>query len=177
MKRLDSALITGVGVLVVHQIGYAISAALGAEADIGHGHLAVAWLIASLAAVGALAKTITESLRSRHHDPLSLGFLTLLLSTGFVGLEATERWMNGSSPAALLGEAVFWLGLAASPVVALALRWSVRVAADAACVLLNAFGTQTWPQHAPTTLGHTSLLLTSLSCRSHTVSRRGPPTW
>ena len=38
MKRLDSALIAGVGILVVHQVGYATSAAIGFEADIGHGH-------------------------------------------------------------------------------------------------------------------------------------------
>ena len=55
MRRLDSLLLTGVGVLLVHQSAYTVSSLAGYKAAVTHGHLETAWLLGSLATIGALA--------------------------------------------------------------------------------------------------------------------------
>lgn len=175
MRRVDTALLAGVGTLTVHQVAYALAAAFEYGNEVGHGHLATAWILGSLAAIGTLVTSVARSLRSRRHEPLSLPLLTMMIGGGYVLMEGVERWLDGSSPILLLSELVFWLGLVGSPLVAVAFRWSLRVASEVASRLFDATSQSTWPRSVPNDMRSTSVELLPLVVRSHSVSRRGPP--
>ncbi|MGI9607254.1 MAG: hypothetical protein ACR2P0_14050 [Acidimicrobiales bacterium] len=174
MERIDAALLTGVGVLVVHQIAYSASAVLGLEESIAHGHLAVAWLLGSLAALCGVARAVTRSLRGRDHTASSFTALTGWITGGYVMLELGERWLDGSGALAFFGQPVFWLGIAAAPLVALALRWSVRSATRLTEWFITVEPAIDWPEPVlqPLVVQVAERRCTTLS---FTVSRRGPP--
>jgi len=60
MERIDTALLAALGVLVVHQFAYSVSAVLGDTSSVAHGHLAVAWLLGSVAALAGLGVAMTR---------------------------------------------------------------------------------------------------------------------
>ena len=175
MKRLDAALLVGVGVLAVHQLAYTASSMLGADSAVGHGHLAAAWLVGGFAAVVGLARSVARSLRRRQHSPLSPMAMSAAIGAGYAGMESLERFLDGSSVAGLVTEAVFWLGLLATPAVAAALRSMVRSIHELAERWVSVGPRAIRPRSAPATFGHTSIELAPLLLRSNTVSRRGPP--
>lgn len=176
MRRLDDVLLAGVGVLTVHQLAYTASAALGYESSIAHGHLAAAWLLGSLAALVGLASAVTRSLRRRSHDVGGLHSLSRCIVTGYAAMEALERTVDGVGAHSLLGEPVFWLGLAAAPAVAFVLRSAVGSAERIAEYIIAAVApARSWPAIADPGLGATTVELVPLSTGSFTVSRRGPP--
>ena len=174
MRRLDSGLLAFLGVLAVHQIAYSISRAAGAPSAIDHGHLAVAWLLAGLAAVAGLTLAVTRSLRARRHHVGSRLLLAGIVAAGYTALEAIERAADGIPVSSLVTEAVFWLGLAAAPIVAVALSAMVRAADDLVRAFIEA-RTAEWPAAAPPSLFPTSVVLQPVLLRSESVSRRGPP--
>lgn len=175
MRRLDSLLLTGVGVLLVHQSAYTVSSLAGYKAAVTHGHLETAWLLGSLATIGALARAITRSLRRRNYSQDSLRALTGWILVGYLGLETLERLANGLSAATLLGEPVFWLGLAFAPFVALVLNWSMRTVARLVSAAVGQPPQPVVTAVAPTSLAATSVRLLPQIFLSFTVSRRGPP--
>lgn len=174
MRRLDSLLLAGVGVLVVHQVAYTVSAIFGIENSVAHGHLAVAWFGGSLALLGVLARSVTKSLKRRQHDPGNVTHLALAISAGYFAMEQLERLADGYGVAELFGEPVFWLGLAVAPLVALALHWSVRTVAEIATFFLNT-PTITWGaaslQPVPVRVAPSPVPAQLATV----VSRRGPP--
>ncbi len=174
MRRLDSGLLALLGVLAVHQVAYSVATAAGAPSAVGHGHLAIAWLVAGLAAVAGLAIAVTRSLRSRRHLVGSRLRLTGLVAGGYATLEAVERVADGIPVSSLATEAVFWLGLAAAPLVAVALATMVRTADELIRALIEVRADD-WPLSAPPSLRPTSIVLQPLLLRSESVSRRGPP--
>ena len=175
MKRLDGCLLSGVGVLAVHQVAYSASNVLGADSVIGHGHLATAWLLAGFAALTGLVRSVTRSLRHRGTMPASLPALSTSILVGYVAMEAVERLLDGSSLVGLAGEAVFWLGLAATPLVAAALRAMTQTAHELARHLIGLGGQSEWPSAPTPSFGTTSVEVAPLLLRSDSVSRRGPP--
>lgn len=175
MRRLDSLLLAGVGVLLVHQGAYVMSSLAGVKVSVSHGHLETAWLIGSLTAILALARAVTRSLRSRHFDqspPLSL---TAWMLFGYLGMEATERVANGLSAFSLLGEPVFWIGLAIAPLVAMALHWSMRTVARVVADYASRPDARLVTPQVDPSLAATSVTLPPQIFQSFTVSRRGPP--
>jgi hypothetical protein len=175
MRRLDACLLSGVGVLAVHQLAYSASSLLGADSVVGHGHLATAWLLAGFAAVAGLTRSVTRSLRRRCSSVPSLGALSTSIAIGYAAMEAMERLIDGSSAPALFGEAVFWLGLAATPIVAVALRALTQSVQHFAQTLAARDEPRSWAPTALTVLGTTSIDLAPLLSRSGSVPRRGPP--
>jgi lysylphosphatidylglycerol synthetase-like protein (DUF2156 family) len=175
MRRLDSLLLTGVGVLLVHQSAYAVSSLGGYKTAVTHGHLEVAWLFGSLTAIGALARAVTRSLRKRRYAHDHLATLTMWIVSGYLVLETFERVANDLAATSLLSELVFWLGLLFAPLVALVLRWSMqtvaRIVADA--VASRDDTVRTGPP--PSSLASTSVRLPAHIFFAFTVSRRGPP--
>jgi len=175
MRRLDSLLLTGVGVLLVHQFAYAASSVVGVKTAVTHGHLEVAWLLGSLSAIGALARAITRSLARRSHNPGHTRTLASWITTGYLALETLERVANGLNAATLVTEPVFWLGLALGPAVALILVWSVRTVAQFVADALVADRPRWSPRSTTSSLGATSISLPSPVLSAFVVSRRGPP--
>lgn len=175
MKRLDATLLVGVGVLAVHQLAYSASSMLGADSAVGHGHLAAAWLVGGFVAVIGLARSVTRSLRRRQHSPLAPVAMSLSVGLGYVGMESVERVFDGSSVTGLTGEAVFWLGLLATPIVATALRMMVRSVHELAERWVAAASAAARHAAVPTAFGHTSIELAPLLLLTDAVSRRGPP--
>lgn len=175
VKRLDSLLLAGVGVLIVHQIAYTSSAVFGLENSVAHGHMAVAWFGGSLALLGALALSVSRSLKRRSHDAGSVSSLATAISLGYIAMEQIERLVDGYSLFALFSEPVFWLGLALAPLVAMVLHWSVQSAAVFAALLLTPPSPHRWstvqvqPVHLALVVSPIPTLLSSV------VSRRGPP--
>ena len=125
MRQLDSLLLAGVGVLIVHQSAYAMTALAGTESSVAHGHLQSAWLIASLGVLCALTRSIIRSLRRRFTQMSELA-LFAAVAGGYLVLEQAERLWDGYGAFTLFSEPVFWVGLALAPLVALALSWSLR---------------------------------------------------
>lgn len=175
MKRFDASLLTGIGVLAVHQIAYSASSLLGAESAVGHGHLAAAWLLGGFVAVAGLARSVTRSLRNRKHAPASLGVMSLWVVLGYAGMESVERILDGSSVLGLAGEAVFWFGLLAAPLVAAALRSMTRSVHELAGRLIARHRSPEQRPDLPPPFAITSVELAPLLLRSDSVSRRGPP--
>lgn len=175
MRRLDSLLLAGVGVLVVHQVAYSISTLAGYGNSVAHGHLAIAWMAGSLAALFALVRAVTRSLRCRNHQIGSNKGLTVVITSGYALLEGLERIADGLSLASLLSEPVFWLGLLLAPLLAVGLNWSLRsVARLAVLVGRRNIGLDYSPEPSctlPATALFGPIPTTSLTI----VSLRGPP--
>jgi len=177
MARLDALLLAGIGVLLVHQGAYTLTALTGEQASIAHGHLQVAWLVASLGLLGALTRSALRSLRHRVVGTVSELSLFASIGGGYFVLEQAERAWDGYGALALFHEPVFWVGLALAPLVALALSWSLRsveqVLVRLAASALHLRSTRS----APLTLASFHLLL-DLSLERYLVlaaPRRGPP--
>lgn len=175
MRRLDSLLLTGVAVLLVHQLAYTASSLAGVKTAVAHGHLEIAWLFGSLSAIAALARAVTRSLRRRRHTPGGTWSFTAWILTGYLTLETLERVANGLAATSLLSEPVFWLGLVLAPLVAAVLSWSMRTVAQLVADAL--VKRRAWePENSTTTsLGNTSISLPSPLFSFLVVSPRGPP--
>ena len=178
VRRLDSLLLAGVGIMAIHQVAYSIAALTGSTSTVGHGHLELAWTLGGLLAILGLGSAVTSSLRRRRHEPLSTAVLSLGLGLGYVGLEMGERALDGYAASSLFGEAVFWIGLAAVVPVALLLRASVRTVAD--LVLHLATRPDELPRISVSASGTLPFARTRrtpipLPVRSRPDSRRGPP--
>ncbi len=175
MQRLDSFLLAGVGVLMVHQVAYTVSALFGVESSIAHGHMAFAWFGGSLALLGVLARSVTRSLKRRRYDAGPPGSLALAISMGYVALEQIERLADGYGLLQLFGEPVFWLGMALAPLVALALHWSVRSAVQLVSNFLSSSAPQ-WSTATPQPAFAVAACVVPVTARlSSVMSRRGPP--
>lgn len=176
MHRIDRLLLSAVGVLLVHQIAYTASAMAGAESAVGHGHLAQAWWFASLAALVALARSITRSLKRRAHDPGNELALFGWVASGYVALEQIERLVDGIGVTALFSEPVFWIGLAAAPFVALTLHRSIRKFEAVVDSLVATPPRPTWPT-LPVAQPALRPIEVRVSAGYHPRSRprRGPP--
>ena len=176
MARVDSGLLTFLGVLIAHEAAYLASAAVGYESSVAHGHLKVAWLLGTLAVLGLVAKSIIRSLRRRNYEPGNVLHLAGAISGGYFVMEQFERALDGYAATALFSEPVFWLGLAVAPLVAAALSWSLRSLPAAVGKFIDS-------QRAPIpeatglscSLGATSLAFYPTTTLSSMVSRRGPP--
>lgn len=175
MRRLDSLLLAGVGVLLVHQGAYAMSSLAGVKVSVSHGHLETAWLVGSLTAIVALSRSVTQSLRSREFDQAQPLALTMWIVFGYLGLEATERVVNGLSALSLASEPVFWIGLVLAPLVALALHWSVRTVAQIVADVASITCDLAIHARADASLAATSITVAPQIFQSFTVLRRGPP--
>ena len=176
MRRLDSALLVLLGVLVAHQIAYLTSSAVGYETSIAHGHLKVAWLLGSVGLLATLARFLLSSLRRRKHDPGNVLHLAGAIAGGYLLMEEFERATDGYGLFALFHEPVFWFGLAAAPLVAIALSWSLRSFEAAVSRFIE--GRADAPVSAPRpscSLAATSLVTVPTSPLSFAVCRRGPP--
>lgn len=126
MARLDGILLAGVGVLLTHQGAYTLAAMTGEQASIAHGHMQIAWLLASLALLGGLTRSVLRSLQRRTTTPVSELRLFTWIALGYSGLEIGERIVDGYGALSLFHEPVYWIGLALAPLVAIALGWSLR---------------------------------------------------
>ncbi len=177
MRKLDSLLLAGVGIMAIHQVAYTVAGLTGANTSVGHGHLELAWTFGSLFAILGLGSAITNSLRRRQHDPLSVPLLSAVLGIGYVGLEMAERSLDGIAATALFGEAVFWFGLAAVVPVAMLLRAAVRTVTELVLQLAATTGGQlpSFGSVDPAHFGRTRRTPILLPVRSRPVSRRGPP--
>ncbi len=175
MRRLDSLLLTGIGVLLVHQSAYTVTSLAGVKTAVSHGHLETAWLLGSLTAIGALARAITRSLRRRHYDHDRLEVLTAWIVVGYLGLESVERVANGLSATSLVGEPVFWLGLVFAPLVSAVLHWSLRTVARIVIEVVERPTPPLAPINAAEPLGLTSVRVAEPIFVSFALSRRGPP--
>ncbi len=175
MRRLDSLLLAGVGVLIAHQVAYGVSTLAGYEISVAHGHLAVAWLAGSLAVLCLLTRSITRSLRHRSYLPGSFHSLSGAIALGYTGLEFAERLVGGLGAISLFSELVFWLGVALAPLLAAVLQWSVRTIERLASAIIDAQEKSTWPATRDSSLRATSIELLSHAPLSFVVSRRGPP--
>lgn len=176
MKRVDSGLLAFLGVLIAHEFAYLSSSALGYENSVAHGHLKTAWLLSSVAVLGLLSRAIITSLRRRRHDGSNVAKLTALIGTGYFFMEQFERALDGYGVFELFSEPVFWLGLAAAPLVAIALSWSLRSVEDAVSRFSTNSGVAV-PPSAPfvCSLASTSVVALPSPVLSSVVSRRGPP--
>ena len=175
MRRLDSFLLAGVGVLLAHQAAYSVSTLVGYETSVAHGHFAVAWLAGSLAVLCMLTRSITRSLRRRSYLPSSLYALSGAIALGYTGLEFAERLVGGLGAGSLFSELVFWVGVALAPLLAAMLHWSVRAVERFASAIVCSQESRRWPTTSGSSLRATSIELLSHAPLSFVVSRRGPP--
>lgn len=173
MKRIDSLLLAGLGVLIAHQISYSVTIAAGEVNTVAHGHLGSAWLIATIGAVFGLAYSVSKSLQRRGHVPPPTLLLATQIAAGYTGLEFTERAIDGNG-FSLFTESVYWLGLAVAPTVAAVLSWLIGRVQQLVAELVPASTPvatpveDNHPDTAPTRNVGLEILLFSLS-------RRGPP--
>lgn len=176
MSRVDSALLGFLGVLMTHEVAYLASTGVGYETSIAHGHLKTAWLVGSVALLALLARAVITSLRRRQHTSGNVLYLAGSIAGGYALMEQIERVLDGYGTFDLLTEPVFWFGLAAAPLVAIALSWSLRSVEEVISGVVRGR-----PHLPPRTVDFAcSLSITSLSpvcpaVRSSAVSRRGPP--
>ena len=176
MARIDSAILAFLGVLLAHEIAYLTSSIAGFDTSVSHGHLRIAWLAGSLSLLSLLARSVIKSLRRRSHDGGNMVHLAGFIGFGYTLLEQFERALDGYGAASLFIEPVFWFGLAAAPLVALVLSWSLRSLEEAVAKLLepDALKELSTPCRQGA-LGVTSLLYPCTPALSTVVSRRGPP--
>jgi len=174
MHRLDSRLLAGAGVLIVHQVAYTISAMFGIETSVAHGHFAVVWFAGSLALLAALVRTLVISLKRRQHDAGNVNALAATIGGGYLALEWVERFVDGYDAFALFAEPVLWLGLALAPLVALALHYSVRSVAELAFEYLTV-ASRGWVTRTSSVPIPVRVARPTPSQLSSVVSRRGPP--
>jgi len=177
VARIDAILLTGIGVLLVHQGAYTLTALSGDEASIAHGHLQMAWLVASLGLLGALTRSVLRSLRGRAEATMSELSLFASISAGYLLLEQAERAWDGYGALALFHEPVFWIGLALAPFVALALAWSLRSVEQALVRLVSPAPRIHATRSAPLRLASFDALLRVPLERYLVLAapRRGPP--
>ncbi len=174
VRRLDTLLLAGVGVLAVHQVSYTISSLAGTESTIAHGHLGLLWLVASLGAVAGIARSVMRSIRQRGLD-ISPVTLMVAIIGAYTMLESIERVASGLGATALFGEAVFWIGLAATPLVSLVLARAVSsaVAAIAAGITSADPDRRSAQRVVPRRIGASTA--TELTGFGSSQSWRGPP--
>ncbi len=175
MARIDRSLLVFLGVLIAHEVAYLTSSVLGYENSVTHGHLKTAWLLGSVALLGVLARSVLRSLRRRHHTPGNPATLSALIAGGYVVVEQAERLVDGYSALTLFSEPVFWLGIAAAPLVAGVLVRSLESVAAATARLVGEALADPEPISPTCTLRSTSLRLRTTIFLSSGVSRRGPP--
>lgn len=176
MARLDTILLAGVGILLVHQAAYTLTSLLGDESSIAHGHLQSAWLLASLGALGALTRSILRSIRKRTVGPVSELSLFASIGGGYIFLEMGERIWDGQGALSLFFEPVVWVGLALAPLVALALGWSLRSVEKAITHFVDQ--RRQWFAPAPRRLGNADLTSDGFPIERSillTAPLRGPP--
>lgn len=173
MRRIDSFLLAAMGVLVVHKLAYTVADFLAPVALVDHSHLAAAWSVGSFAMLAWLARVIVVSVRRRKHADLNAGGLATTIAIGYAALEQAERLLAGYEATALLGEPVFWLGLAFAPLVAVVLTHSVRTVTHLAAGLAPPT-IHTWPSVRIAPVQQLVLVPAHLAHRS-AMSRRGPP--
>ncbi len=174
VRRIDTLLLTGVGVLVVHQVSYALNALTGSESSIAHGHLGPLWLVASIAAVAGLARSAVQSIQGRGLE-ISPVSLMIAIIGAYTVLESAERIAGGLGATTVFGEAVFWIGLVAAPLVACVLSAAVARLADAIAALVESPAPK--PQSAAPSTTPRRLLSTParLAGFGNSQSWRGPP--
>ena len=176
MRRVDTALVAILGVLVSHQLAYMASSSLGYSTSVAHGHLKTAWLLGSLGLLAVLCRSVVASLRRRNHEAGNVAQLAGLIAAGYLVLEQFERALDGYGALALFGEPVFWFGLAAAPLVAVVLSWSLRSFEQAAARFIDSVTqARPVPSGASCSLCATSIQLHLTSPLSFAVGRRGPP--
>lgn len=177
MSRIDAILLAGIGVLLVHQGAYTLTALSGNETSIAHGHLQTVWLIASLGVLAALTRSVLRSLRHRARGQVSELTLFASIAGGYLLLEQMERAWDGHGAFALFSEPVFWVGLALAPLIALALGWSLRSVEKVIERFVGAI-VPTRQTHAACTL-HIAPRFGDVAPfdrrLAHSVPRRGPP--
>ncbi len=176
MTRVDSAILAFLGVLLAHEVAYLTSSVVGYETSVAHGHLKTAWLLGSLFLLGLLSRSIITSLRRRHHDPGNVIHLAGSIAGGYFLMEQFERAIDGYGALTLFNEPVFWLGMAAAPLVAIVLSRSLHAVQRAVSRFVEAGEiTEHAPALAACSLGQTSIAFATSSTLSSVVSRRGPP--
>jgi hypothetical protein len=175
MRRLDKVLLAAIGVLIVHQVAYTVSAIAGIQPSLVHGHLAVAWIGSSVAALLLLTRAVTRSLRARNHGVVDGFRLFGSIAGGYFFMEQFERALDGQSTFSLFAEPVFWLGLVATPLVAVALRWSVRAVERLASVFIPRQPVRVDSSHTEPSLAATALMGPAFPPLLFTATLRGPP--
>lgn len=176
MTRVDSGLLALLGVLIAHEVAYLSSSAVGYETSIAHGHLKAAWLVGSVGLLALLSRAIITSLRRRNHDGGNVLHLAGSIAGGYFLMEQFERALDGYGAFELFAEPVFWFGLAAAPLVAAVLSWSLRSVEEAVTRFVNHLPTE--EQHLRKlvcSLGFTSISPLPSPALSSVVRRRGPP--
>jgi hypothetical protein len=175
MRRLDKILLAGIGVLIVHQVAYTTSAIAGVQTSIVHGYLAIAWIGTSLAALALLTRAVTRSLRARNQGVVGGYQLFGSIAGGYLLMEQLERSIDGQTTFSLFAEPVFWLGLIAAPIVAVALRWSVRTVERLAGVFIATPPDRVEPSNTEPPLATTALIGPAFPPLLFAAPRRGPP--
>ncbi len=176
MRRLDSALLAILGVLIAHQIAYLTSSMVGYENSVAHGHMKTAWLFGSAALLTALGRSIIVSLRRRHHNGGNPIHLAAAIGGGYFLMEQVERVVDGYGALTLFSEPVFWFGLAAAPLVAIVLSWLLASIEQAVSNLIEMRREQRpSPPVSNSSLATTSVDVFLLAPLSFVVARRGPP--
>ena len=171
---VDGVLLAGVGVLAVHQISYSVAGIFNNGPTSAHGHLALAWMLSSGAAVLGLARGVTASLRKRRHAP-SFAWLALPIMSGYAMLEIVERLAGGLSAASLTTEPAFWLGLAIAPLVAFGLQIATRTIEDLLTGVLSGATSPPASQRVACIYPASLEYAWDHNELSWSISRRGPP--
>lgn len=142
LKALRSFSVTLWGVFAAHTISYWLTQRAAERraqilAETGHSY----WDLVASAAVAGLAIAVVASVlfgwegRRSRRPSLEVGFaqLAMMNVAGFVSMELVERLISGAGPQSLVTEPAFWIGIAASVVVAcgnaLLLRGAKRLGA------------------------------------------------
>lgn len=175
MAQIDRLLLTFLGVLIAHEIAYLTSSLAGYENSIAHGHLRTAWLLGSASLLGLVARAVVKSLRRRDFAPGNPAVLAGSIAAGYFVVEQIERLADGYSALTLLGEPVFWLGLAVAPLVSVLLTRSLATVEAVAIKLVGNPEPQFEPRPATCSLATTSVQTLSPVLLSSSVGLRGPP--
>ncbi len=175
MAMLDRSLLAFLGVLIAHEVAYLTSSIAGYGNSVAHGHLKTAWLVGSVALLAVATRAVVTSLRRRRHHVGQPTQLAALIATGYVSLEQLERLADGYSLTTLFSEPVFWIGIAAAPLIAVLLTRALRTVELVAARLIDSRDDCPVSAVVPQTLGATSVRTLSTLLRSSVVSLRGPP--
>lgn len=127
LKALRSFAVTLWGVFAAHTFSYWLTHRTAGSrvrqlAETGHSY----WDVATSAAVAGLAIALVASIlfgwegRRSRRPSMEVGFtqLAMMNVAGFVAMELVERLTSGAGPQSLMTEPAFWVGIAASVVVA-----------------------------------------------------------
>lgn len=174
MHRFDLFLLSAVGVLLTHQVAYAL-VGLSAQQTVSHGHLEAAWTYVPLALLMGLARSVTKSLQRRRFAGPSVRSLATYVAVGYFGLEMIERLAYGLDAVALVTEPVLWVGLVVACLVAAALHRAVMVATELA-LAWDSTTRRRWPALATSARPTAAVEVAVTNVHHHSVvSRRGPP--